>query len=418
MSDVNRMPREEGLDHTVGLVREGYLYISNRRRGFQSDVFETRLLGKKAICMAGKEAAELFYDNEKFKRKGAAPPRVMQSLFGKNGVQALDGEAHKHRKAMFMSMMSPDALKKLSEITREEWESAIAKWEGMDEVILYKEAQEIMCRTACRWAGVPVPEQEVKNLAQDLTAMIEATAKVGPPHWKGRNARNRVEKWVGDMVEKVRDGRLQTEPNTVLHTFSWHRDHEGKLLPVETAAVEIINILRPIVAVAIYINFTALAVHHYPEEREKLASGDSKRTRMFVQEVRRFYPFFPFAAAIVKKDFTWKGYLFEKGALTLLDLYGTNHDPAIWDNPGVFNPDRFADWQGSPFDFIPQGGGDHFMGHRCAGEWVTIELMQVSLDYLANRLDYEVPDQDISYSMVDIPSIPRSNVRIKNVKRK
>ena len=58
------------------------------------------------------------------------------------------------------------------------------------------------------------------------------------------------------------------------------------------------------------------------------------------------------------------------------------------------------------------------MGHRCAGEWVTIEVMKVSLDYLVNRMNYEVPDQDLSFSMVNIPSIPHSKVVIKNVKRR
>jgi hypothetical protein len=52
---------------------------------------------------------------------------------------------------------------------------------------------------------------------------------------------------------------------------------------------------------------------------------------MFVQEVRRFYPFFPFVAAVVKKDFTWKGFEFKEGTLTFLDLYGTNHDPEVWE---------------------------------------------------------------------------------------
>ena len=68
----------------------------------------------------------------------------------------------------------------------------------------------------------------------------------------------------------------------------------------------------------------------------------------------------------------------------------------------MFSPDRFAEWEGSPFRLIPQGGGDYLMGHRCAGEWVTIEVMKVSLDYLANRMNYEVPDQDLSFSMVSI----------------
>lgn len=60
MSNKIQMPREEGIDHTLSLMREGYMYILNRRHSFNSDIFETRLFGKKAICMGGKEAAEVF----------------------------------------------------------------------------------------------------------------------------------------------------------------------------------------------------------------------------------------------------------------------------------------------------------------------------------------------------------------------
>ncbi|MFC5591616.1 cytochrome P450 [Sporosarcina soli] len=418
MSDTNQMPREEGIDHSLSLIREGYMYIMNRHRSFNSNIFETRLLGKKAICMVGKAAAEVFYDTEKFKRKDAAPNRAVQTLFGKNGVQALDGQDHKHRKEMFMSIMSLEGLQSLTDITKKQWKFALNKWEQMDEVILYEEVKEILCRTACYWAGVPLEESAVKKLTKDLAAMFESPAAVGPNHWLGRNARNNVEKWIGGLVEKVREGEVNPPENTALHQFSWHRDLEGNLLDNQTAAVEVINILRPIVAISIFINFTALAVHHHPEEKKKLETCDEKYAQMFVQEVRRFYPFFPFVVALVKKDFIWNDYKFEEGTLTLLDLYGTNHDPETWDNPDAFSPDRFAEWEGSPFGFIPQGGGDYFMGHRCAGEWVTIEVTKVSLDYLANRMEYEVPNQDLSYSMVSIPSIPHSKVVLENVKRK
>lgn len=418
MSNTGKMPQEDGVDHSLSLIREGYMYILNKRRSFNSDIFETRLLGKKAICMGGKEAAELFYDPDKFKRKDAAPNRAIQTLFGKNGVQALDGEAHKRRKEMFMSIMSPDELKRLNDITKKQWELAAKKWVGKDKVILYEEAKEILCRTACEWAGVPVQESEIKNLTSYFGSMFESPGAIGPKHWLGRNARNNAEKWMEELIEKVRQGTVNPPENTALSRFSFHRELDGNLLDIKIASVEVINIIRPIVAIAIFINFIALAVQHYPEERKKLQTGDEKYAEMFIQEVRRFYPFFPFVVALVKEDFTWNGYQFEEGTLTLLDLYGTNHDPKIWDNPDVFNPARFSNWQDSPFGFIPQGGGDYFMGHRCAGEWVTIEVMKVSLNFLVNQITYELPEQDLSYSMVKIPSIPQSKIVIENVKQK
>ncbi|MBS4201668.1 cytochrome P450 [Bacillus sp. FJAT-49732] len=418
MSNVNPMPREEGLDHTLSLAREGYLYIPNRRHSFNSDIFETRLLGKKAICMGGTEAAELFYDEEKFMRQGAAPNRALQTLFGAKGVQTLDGPEHKRRKEMFMSLMSRERIEELIHLIRKEWESEVSKWEGMDQVILYKEVQEILCRAACQWAGVPIQENDIKERTKEFGSLFESVAAIGPNHWLGRAARNNVEKWIGELIEEVRNHNLKPLENTALHAFSWHRDLAGNLLDTEVVAVEVVNIIRPIIAISIFINFTALAIHQYPDKKAKIQSSDEKYTEMFVQEVRRFYPFFPFIAAKVKKDFIWKGYKFDVDTLTLLDLYGTNHDPTLWDNPGLFNPERFSKWKGGPFSFIPQGGGDYLTGHRCAGEWITVEVMKAVVDQLINKMEYRVPEQDVSFSLVSMPSIPASKFVINHVKRK
>lgn len=418
MPHTDQMPQEDGLDNSLSLMREGYMYITNRRHSFNSNVFKTRLLGKKAICMVGKEAAEIFYDNEKFIRHNVAPNRAIQTLFGKNSVQTLDGEEHQHRKAMLMSMMTRDKLNKLTEIANKQWELALDKWEQRDQVIFYEEVQEIMCRTACEWAGVPVQEDKIKKLSKDLGALYESAGTAGPKHWLGRNARNRIEKWLEELITNVRDHQLNPPEHTALHTFASHRNLKGELLDPATAAVEVINILRPIVAISIYISFMALALHHFPNERKKLEAGDATYAHMFVQEVRRFYPFFPFAMAKVKQDFVWNGYSFEEGTFTLLDLYGTNNDPDLWENANQFNPDRFMNWEENPYNFIPQGGGDYYIGHRCAGEWVTINMMKVSLNFIVNQMDYTVPEQDLSFSMVNMPSIPKSKIIMEKVKRK
>ncbi|MBD8069597.1 cytochrome P450 [Bacillus sp. PS06] len=412
------VPREEGLDHTLSLLKEGYEYILNRRRSFNSNIFETRLLGKKTICLGGIEAAEIFYDPEKFKREGAAPNRLKQTLFGKTAVQTLDGEIHRHRKGMFMEIMSPENLHKLQNILKEQWQAAVENWEQSDQIIFYEEVREILCRTACHWAGVPIPEDEIKHLTNDLEAMYMSPSAIGPEHWKGRHARNRVEKWIQQLVEQVREKKLQPSEHTALYQFTWHQNIDGELLDPETASVEVINIIRPIVAISVFLNFVVLALHHYPEEREKLTSNNDKYAHMFIQEVRRYYPFFPFVVALVKKDFVWNNYEFEENTLTLLDLYGNNHDPELWEYPELFYPQRFAEWKESPFSFIPQGGGDYMMGHRCAGEWLTIEVMKTSLDFLINEIDYTIPEQDLSYSMTSIPSIPHSRIIITDIRKK
>ncbi len=78
MENINEIPRDEGIDHSLALLKEGYEYILNRRKSLQTNIFETRILGKKAICMGGKEAAQLFYDQTKFQRQDAVLKPLME----------------------------------------------------------------------------------------------------------------------------------------------------------------------------------------------------------------------------------------------------------------------------------------------------------------------------------------------------
>lgn len=251
-----------------------------------------------------------------------------------------------------------------------------------------------------------------------MSAMIDGFGAVGPRHIKARIARNRSEAWAVDIIKRVRSGQIIAPTDSALYVIAWHKSLSGILLEPQVAAVELINILRPITAIATYVTFGALAMHNYPECRNKIQQGDDKYLTNFVQEVRRYYPFGPFLAARVRNGFKWQDHVFHKNDLVFLDIYGTNHDPNIWKEPNVFRPEHFEEHTASPFDFIPQGGGDYNNGTRCPGEWITIELMKVSFDFLSNKLDYEVPLQNLSYSLRRMPTLPKSKFIMTKVRKK
>ncbi|WP_343311513.1 cytochrome P450 [Bacillus atrophaeus] len=413
-----QVPHDKALDNSLAMMREGYLFIKNRVDRYQSDLFETRLLGQKAICMSGEEAAKVFYDPERMKRNGALPKRLLKTLFGVDAIQTMDGDAHTHRKLLFMSLMTPPHQKRLAELAMEQWLAALSKWEGAEKVELFEEAKNVLCKIACQWAGVPLKESEVKERADDFSAMVDAFGAVGPRHWKGRRARPRAEEWIRDIIENVRAGKTEAEKGTALYEMAFHTELDGSRLDTQMAAVELINVLRPIVAISTFLTFSALALHNHPEYKEKLKSGNGDDLEMFVQEVRRFYPFGPFLGAQARKDFVWNQCEFKEGMLVLLDLYGTNHDARLWEDPNEFRPERFKDRKDQLFDLIPQGGGDPAKGHRCPGEGITIEVMKVTLDFLINHIEYEVPEQDLSYSLVRMPSLPESGFVMSRIRRK
>ena len=88
------------------------------------------------------------------------------------------------------------------------------------------------------------------------------------------------------------------------------------------------------------------------------------------------------------------------------------------DHPNDFRPDRFLYWNGGLFEFIPQGGGDPARGHRCPGEGITVEIMKTSVDFLINKIEYDVPEQDLSYRLNRFPTLPESGFVICNIRRK
>jgi fatty-acid peroxygenase len=143
MLTKEQVPHDKSLDNTIALMREGYLFIKNRIDKYQSDYFVTRVLGQEVICMSGVEAAKVFYDPERFQRNGAAPKRLQETLFGVNAIQNMDGEAHIHRKLLFMSLMTPPHQKRLAELAMEQWQASISKWESADKVVLFEEANDI-----------------------------------------------------------------------------------------------------------------------------------------------------------------------------------------------------------------------------------------------------------------------------------
>lgn len=413
MSDI---PRDRSFDSTLAFLSEGNSFISNRCRRLGSDVFETRIMLQRAYCTLGEEAVRLFYDEDPaVTRRDAMPITTLMLLQGRGSVQTLEDAPHRRRKEMFMALMTRQSIQRLAEIMAECWRTKAAGWANMEEVILHDEMHGVLCRAVCRWSGVPLPEAEVGQRTRELAAMISGAGAIGPRNWRGMALRTRSERWLRGIVRDLRSGRLDAAEGTAAHVIATHRDLDGNLLDEKTAAIELLNILRPVVAIARYIVFAAMALHEFPQWRDRLKEDDADLDG-FVHEVRRWYPYLPVMGGRVRRAFEWRGHRFAEGDWMLLDLYGTNRDPRIWSEPEEFRPERFRQGEPGAFSLVPQGGGDFETSHRCAGEWVTIELMKTAVRLLVTGMHYDVPRQDLHIDMARIPAIPKSRFVITDVK--
>ncbi|WP_299932912.1 cytochrome P450 [uncultured Nocardioides sp.] len=402
-------------DSTIALLRGPYRYISRRAADLGKDVFETRLLLRQTTCMTGAEAAGVFYDPARFQRAGAAPPPLQKTLFGQGGVQGLDGEHHRKRKAMFLQIIQPDRVEVLAELVTQNWRRAVGYWAVAGQIDLYPQLQLLLTRAVCEWAGVPLPEAEVENRTRQLTALFDDAGDIGLGHLRSRAARKAAEAWTADVIERIRSGRLAVPDWSAASVIAHHQEPDGQPMEPRVAAVELLNVLRPTVATAVYITFVAHALEAHPTWRERLAQGNGAEDLAFIEEVRRTYPFFPAAAAIVREEFEWRGHRFPRGRRVLLDLYGTNHDPRTWEQPTRFDPERFLRENPNPFAFVPQGGGDPAVHHRCPGEPVATRLIATALDQLTRHLTYTPVPPLAAVDYRRLPALPKGGYRIQSI---
>ncbi len=270
------IPTDRAPDSTLAFLRAGYRFVGQRCDRYGTDIFQTRLLLEPTICLRGRAATELFYDADRFMREGAMPARGQRTLTGRGGVQGLDGDAHHDRKAMFMSLMSPAAVRRLGQLFADEWQARLPAWELSGTVTLHTEVASMLTRAVCAWAGVPLSGGELDRRTADLQAMIDSAAAIGPRHWRGRLGRYRSEYWGADLVEQVRHGKLSPPEGTALRVIAEHRDGEGRRLPRRIAAVELLNVLRPTIAVARFVVFAALALHDHPAWRQRVRDDDAE----------------------------------------------------------------------------------------------------------------------------------------------
>ncbi|MER5931861.1 cytochrome P450 [Streptomyces sp. NPDC002054] len=423
MSSLPSFPLTDG---TVSLLAHGYAWAPDLRRAHHgAELVRTRLLGRPAVLLHGPAAVAFFYDEDHVLRHGALPRPVPDTLFGRGAVHTLDGAPHRARKELFVSLlMSQAGVTALTDRVAADWDAAVPGWAGR-RVVLFDEVSTILAEAVCDWAGLPVPDDAAREIAEDCTAMVDGFLTPGPRHRRAVRARRRQEAALVRAVLDVRDeGPHRDGPfapsrhaglaGSALETVALHRTPDGTPLDPRTAAVELLNIIRPTVAVTWFAVFAAHALHRDPAARDLLRTGGPRHARAFAHEVRRFYPFVPFVGGLAARDTAFDGAPIPAGTVILLDVYGHHHDPDLWEEPYRFDPVRFLGREPARDTLIPQGGGDARTGHRCPGEDITVALLGTLSRALAD-LDpaaATVPEQDLSIPLGRIPTRPRSGFLI------
>lgn len=380
-------------DLALRLLRQGYAALPlSRPIGSVTDSHPARLLGRRAVVLRGASGARLFYDTSAVRREGAVPRVLADLLFGRGAVHGLDGAEHADRKALFLETVRLPEVDDLADRVARGLADRAASWRVGEQVVLFDELVEVYGTAVLAWAGVDLAPDRAREASRDLARIVDGFGGRPPAYARAWAARRRCESWARAAVVDARTGHREPRHGSALDVVA------RSDLDLRTAAVELLNVLRPTVAVAWFGSFAGLALDEHPEWRARLRSDTGSRY-LFAEEVRRFYPFVPALAGRTRRVLTWDGRRLPAGTRLVLDVRGINLDERTFADAERFDPLRPS--RPDPYQLLPQGGGHPETGHRCPGENVTLRLLDQTLAVLAG-LDLEV----VSVRRVPIRRIP------------
>jgi fatty-acid peroxygenase len=415
------------IDHTALLLTSGYEFAGRVGSRPAVTAVPIRLLGRRAVVVGGPGGVELFYDGEQVRRHGATPQPIRSTLFGRGAVHGLDDEQHRHRKSLFVQAVEPERVDALAELVSRGWAAAL---DGPGPITVFDTAVEVFGVAVQRWAGLPFADARLRRHARDMAAVVDGFGSVGVRGLRAYAARRRSDRWAWSVVRAARSGRCPVPDGSALRTVLDHRDEQGRPLPERIAAVELLNVLRPTVAVAWYAAAAAVQLDRHPQWRERIAdetraAGPQNSHRAlpgpvvtaFAHEIRRTTPFVPVLAARARRRLQVGPVTVPAGRRIVLDVWGTDTSPDGWADPQRFDPARFLTCPTASQSgwFVPQGGDAMLTGHRCPGEGITGALISRTAIELATR-SWTLPPQDLSVDHTRMPTRPRSGVVLEPVR--
>jgi cytochrome P450 len=236
----------------------------------------------------------------------------------------------------------------------------------------------------CRLLGVPLEDEPAFSRASGLLAQaLDPFFMVTGEPAEGMQERIRAGQWLREYLHDL-IGQRRSRPGDDLMSRLIAVEESGDQL-TEDEIVATCNLLL-IAGHETTVNLIAnamLAMLRHPAQWAALGA-DADRAPTVVEETLRYDPPVQLVARIAADDMTISNTTIVKGDAMLLLLAAAQHDPAEFEQPEVFDPDR------NTFRHLSFGRGLHYcLGAPLARLEAAVALSAVTARFPNARLDSE-----------------------------
>jgi len=393
------------IGHTLMIARDSY--------GTQQDfvarygeTYKTKMLGVWRLNMCGPDALEyVLLDREKNFSSAGGWDALKRIYPG--GILLQDFDEHKINRRILGAAFRANALADYRLRMAAATEVLLQEWPTDKPFCFYTSIKDLTLRMgAAVFMGLPLHSPLTAKINRAIQNEIRASVALirrpvpFTPMWHGvRGRRFLLESFRGLIAE-----RRKTGGEDFFSQMCLAQDETGQGWS-DDEILDQFNLLimaaHDTTATTLSVIVSALAAH--PEwyarvqaEVESLPGGTPDEqclakmtdTQNVLKEALRLVPPVPFIPRQAIRDFHWKGFEIPAGTSIALNPGVTMLSPALYSDPEVFDPDRFAaprnEDQSHKFAWTPFGGG----AHKCIG--MHFAGMQIKLFLAALLRSYRI----------------------------
>jgi cytochrome P450 len=381
------------------------------------DVVRFRLLFWPAYVLYHPDHVKrVFQENHRNYDKHFPMMNTVRPLFG-NGLFINDGESWLHQRRLMQPSFHSKRLAGFGTIMTEATLALLERWQGAGSQPLDIPLE--MMRLTQRTAGLAFFNLDLNNEADTVgrtfTMLLALLLKYSffpfPPLWVPTPRNRRLQAGLETLNKVVygiiaerrkRASHPGMDTGDLLSMLLAARDEEtGEGMSDQQLRDEVMTLLiagYETTSVALSWTWYLLSQHPNVEQRlhaelDRVLGGQVPTvdsldklpyTRMVIQEAMRLYPpAFGLTRRAIAED-EIGSYRIEANSIIFVSQYCTHRHPAFWEEPEVFDPERFTPERsaGRPrFAYFPFGGGPR----QCIGNNFAIMEAQLVLATIAQR---------------------------------
>jgi cytochrome P450 len=428
------------------LIKNPFGYLKQARETY-GDIYNLNLgISKMLIVNHPRQMQHILVDNAQNYRKGGAMWDAVRAMLG-NGLVVSEGSFWMRQRRMMNPQFHRQRLAALNDLMVSAIDEALDTWEqsanGSDFNVAPAFSELTMKVITRTLFGTGLSNDEMDRVSKAmnyaLTYIIQAIVLNSLPSWMPAPGKKEFEQSIKQIDETVyriiADSRRDNgESNHLMAMLLDMVDDEtGEGMTDQQLRDEVTTLfLAGYETTSIALAWAFDLLTHHPDVMEKLqaevdsAIGDRLPTfadlmklpysRMILQETLRIRPAAWQLPRTAVEDDEIDGYPIPAGTTITGLIYMCHYHPEEWDNPEVFDPERFQPDRSEKrhkFAYMPFGAGQR----KCIGMDFALMEGQLALAMVAQRYKLTKTTEDLVEPQLSTTLRPKGGVVVKLEKR-